>query len=218
MRPCERGDPQGQEVHDRGHQRPGPVRQAIEHRAAAGQVGHGGRRQRRRRMVHRRHPRSAAPGRGRRAGVRRRGALEDRGRAAAAASGPAGGRRSEQTRGAGAADRGADRRADRGQPRVGEPGAAGGGGLPAQFHRLGQRPGASELVSHAGVAGVGQDPLGGRKAGRCPRRWASPAPCWLVLLVLAVVAGAVHAGGEGHAWSPCGGRTFSPASTAWCRS
>ena len=45
--------------------------------------------------------------------------LEDGGRAAAAASGPAGGRRSEEARGAGAAHRGADRRADRRQPRVG---------------------------------------------------------------------------------------------------
>ena len=35
LRPRERGDPQRQEVQDRGHQRPGPVRQTIEHGAAA---------------------------------------------------------------------------------------------------------------------------------------------------------------------------------------
>ena len=40
-------------------------------------------------VVHRRHPRSAAAGRGRRAGIRRRGAFQDGGRAAAGASGAA---------------------------------------------------------------------------------------------------------------------------------
>ena len=99
---------------------------------------------------------------------------------------------------AGGADRGADRRADRGQPRVGEPGAAGGRGLPAQFHRVGQRPGASELVPDAGVAGVGQDPLGApgphpaQDAEHRRRRAAGAAGP-------GDLAGAVHAGVEGHA-------------------
>ena len=57
-----------------------------------------------------------------------------------AASGPARGRRSEEARRAGAAHRGADRRADRRQPGVAEPGAAGGRGLPAQFHRAWPTP------------------------------------------------------------------------------
>ena len=91
-----------------------------------------------------------------------------------------------------------DRRADRGQPGVAEPGAAGGRGLPAQFHRLGQRPGASELVPDAGVAGVGQDPLGARgpHAAQDPRHRRRRAGGAAVPDVL---AGAVHARGEGHA-------------------
>ena len=42
-------------------------------------------------------------------------------------------------------------------------GAAGGGGLPAQFHGAGQRPGAPEPVPHARVAGAGQEPLDRRR-------------------------------------------------------
>ena len=42
LRPRERGDSERQEVQDRGHQRPGPVRQAVEHGAAARAAGHGG--------------------------------------------------------------------------------------------------------------------------------------------------------------------------------
>ena len=42
VRPGQRGHPPRQSLHDRGGQRAGRFRQAIEHRAAVGQAGHGG--------------------------------------------------------------------------------------------------------------------------------------------------------------------------------
>ena len=83
VRPRERGHPPGQPLHDRGGQRAGRVRQAIEHHPAAGPAGHGGGGHRRPGVVRRRHPRPGPAGRRRRAGVRRRGPLEDDRRAAA---------------------------------------------------------------------------------------------------------------------------------------
>ena len=87
-----------------------------------------------------------------------------------AASGAAGGRGAQRAYESRGAHRRADRRADRRQPRRRRAGAAGGSGLPAQFHRHGQRPGASELVPDAGVARVGQGPLGASRPAPCPRR------------------------------------------------
>ena len=82
-------------------------------------------------------------------------ALQDGGRAAAGSPTGGGGGRPGKTERRRAGHRGADYRADRRPPSALGHGAAGGGGIPTQLHRAGQRPGASELVPHARVAVVG---------------------------------------------------------------
>ena len=130
-------------------------------------------------LVYGRHPRHGPASRRGRAGVRRRVALEDGGRAALAASAAGRGRRSGEAAGAAAGHRRPDRRADRGQPPGAGDGAAGGRGLPAQLHGAGQRDGASEPVSHARLAGAGQEPAGSSAPAPCPRRVSIGRPwCW----------------------------------------
>ena len=161
VRPRERGHPQGQQVHDRGHQRPGRVRQALEHRAAVGQAGHGG--------GGHAATRSGTPATPATWPPQVEDAVQeyvDEAHSKTVAVLPL--QRPEPPEEDDPKKRPepqpphrrADRRADRGQPRAGEHVAAGGSGLPAQFHGAGQLAGASEPVSDAGVAGVRQDPLG----------------------------------------------------------